>query len=125
MKNKQDMDPTAGSAAMRKAGRPKDTPSTAQMLEVARLFYKDGWTKLKIAKNQHIDNRKVTWLLDQAKDLGVVTISFHETRQSELEDQVRERFRHLRKVMVVPGPEIKTPEQYEAFLPRSASVAAD
>jgi DNA-binding transcriptional regulator LsrR (DeoR family) len=105
--------------------RPKDTPSTTQMLQAARLFYKDGLNKQDIAKRLTIDSRKVKWLLEQAKDLGVVTITFHETGESDLEDRLRQQYPHLMKVAILPGSEeITVPDAYADFLKRAAAIAA-
>ena len=47
--------------------RPKKTPDTALMLDVARLYYEKELTKQKIAQRLRIDTREVTWLLGQVE----------------------------------------------------------
>lgn len=59
-------------------GRPKVAPSLTEMVEVARLFYKDDLTKQQISTQLGFDPRKVTWLLEQAKELGIVQITIHD-----------------------------------------------
>ncbi|MGH7969456.1 MAG: hypothetical protein ACREIC_12085 [Limisphaerales bacterium] len=61
-----------------KLGRPKETPGLEEMVKVASLFYKDDLTRAEISKQLDIDPRKVSWLLEQAKHLGIVQITIHD-----------------------------------------------
>jgi DNA-binding transcriptional regulator LsrR (DeoR family) len=54
------------------------TSSAAELAQVARLFYVRGLTKLEIAERLAISRFKVTRLLEQALDAGVVRIEIDE-----------------------------------------------
>jgi deoxyribonucleoside regulator len=99
----------------------------ADMLEVARLFYKDEWAKQDIAKKMGIDARTVTAVLKRARETGMVQILIRERAEnSDLEDQLRKKFPHLKRVLTLPtlGP-IKTPEQHAELVRRFGVLAAE
>ena len=106
--------------------RPKNTPNAAQMLRVARMFYEDDKTKQEIAKAEKIDSRKVKWLLEQAKELDLVRITFRGTTESDLEHRIRRKYLHLLRVLILPlhGP-VETTAQYGELLQRFALATAD
>lgn len=104
--------------------RPKDTPNTTQMLQVARLFYRDQKSKQEIARLLKVDSRKVTSLLKEAVDLGVVRINIHGRVESDLEHKLYEGFPHLKKVMIVPGLPIHR-DHYKRAVQDLAVLAAD
>jgi deoxyribonucleoside regulator len=108
-------------------GRPKETPNTAQMLTVARLFYriKEPVTKQEIARRLHIDSRKVTALLKEAREKGLVRIDIYDTTEGDLASRVQNRYPHLIKVMIVPGAGAKTAKRYEEFSKSAALAGAD
>jgi len=104
----------------------REMPQMAQMRQAARMFYKDKLSKADIAQRFDVDPRKVTWLLEQAEQFGIVKITVEETGVSELEAPLREKFPHLQRVLIVSGPEVERVEQYQpVFLSRAAQVAAD
>jgi DNA-binding transcriptional regulator LsrR (DeoR family) len=101
-------------------------PQMAQMRQAARMFYKDKLSKTDIAQRFDVDPRKITWLLEQAEQFGIVKITVEETGGSDLEEPLREKFPHLQRVLIVSGPKVETVEQYQpVFLSRAAQVAAD
>ena len=106
-------------------GRPKEVPNTEQMLTVARLFYKNELTKQEIARRERIDSRKVTALLKEAREQGLVRINIFETTESHLISRVQKKYPHLLNVLIVSGPETKTARQYGEFLKRAALVGAN
>jgi DNA-binding transcriptional regulator LsrR (DeoR family) len=105
--------------------RPRKTARTDEMLNVVRLFYSQNLSKKEIAEELGIYARDVTWLLSEARLQGLVTIHIHETVQSDLEDRIKQRFAHLERVLIVPGPAIKTEEQCDDFFRRAGVLAAD
>jgi DNA-binding transcriptional regulator LsrR (DeoR family) len=109
--------------------RPKDKremPQMAQMRQAARMFYIDKLSKAEIAIRFDVDPRKVTWLLEQAEEFGIVKITVEETGGSDLEEPLRTKFPHLQRVLIVNGPKVEKVEQYEPiFLNRAAQLAAD
>ena len=106
--------------------RPKNTPNAAQMLRVARMFYEDDKSKQDIAEKEKIDSRKVKWLLEQAKELDLVRITFRGTTESDLEHRIIRKYPHMLRVLILPlhGP-VETTNQYGELLQRFALAAAD
>ena len=108
--------------------RPAKPASTAEILKVARLFYKEGKSKKEIAailNPQSKDTRRVKTLLEEAQLSGIVRIQIYDTAQSSLEDQIKAKFPHLLRVLIAPGRRIKTPEQYDDLQQHWARLAAD
>jgi DNA-binding transcriptional regulator LsrR (DeoR family) len=103
----------------------RETPDVSQMRQVATLFYEDNLSKQTIGKRLGIDPRKVAWLLDKARKSGLVKITIEQSGQSDLEEPLKQKFPHLKKVMIVSGGKVSTPDQYAGFLKRSALVAAE
>jgi len=101
--------------------RTADTPNPAQMLEAARLFYVEDEAKQDIAERLRIDSRKVTALLKQARETGVVKITLSGIAA---EQKLRTRYPHLQRVMIVPGPRI-TAKKYPELLRQFAVVGAN
>lgn len=95
------------------------------MVRAARLYFKEKRSKGEIAALMRTDIRGVTWLLNEAEAKNLVRIHIHETTESNLETRIKERFPHLVRVMVVPGPPIKAVPHYEFFLKRAGIMAAD
>jgi DNA-binding transcriptional regulator LsrR (DeoR family) len=110
----------------RNVPRPKQTSDETLMLQAARLFYQDDLTKAEIQQRLNVrDRRKVTSLLDEAKRTGRVRIYIDDARtESGLEEKVRDRFKHLETVIIVPGEPVTTAQQYTALLKRWAAIAA-
>ena len=106
--------------------RPKNTPNAAQMLRVARMFYEDDKSKQDIAEKEKIDSRKVKWLLEQAKELDLVRITFRGTTESDLEHRIIRNYPHMLRVLILPlhGP-VETNTQYGELLQRFALATAD
>ena len=109
--------------------RVKAIPSTADMLRAARSFYNLNKSKKQIADDLwgNTDIRGVTALLKEAKRQGIVHISIFETPESNVADRLQDRYRHLLRVMIVPGlpTQTRTAQQYADFLKRAAIIAAD
>src|ERR1039458_8614076 len=107
--------------------RTKAIPATADMLDAARLFYKLKKSRKEIAARLDTDIRGVTALLNEAERQGLVRISIYETAETDGADRIQNRYRHLLKVMIVPGlpTETRTAQQYADFLKRAAMIAAD
>ncbi len=105
--------------------RPKKTPDTAHMLDVARLYYEKEQPKQKIARRFGMDAREVTWLLNEARRLRLVRIDILALAEGDLEARIREKFPHLEKVVIVEGGEVKTIKDYEGLLRKWALLAAD
>jgi deoxyribonucleoside regulator len=78
------------------------------MREVARMYYVEERTRQEISAELGLDPRKVTWLLDQAKELGVVRITILGPPQEELAAQIKIKYPHLQRVLIAPGEDIKT-----------------
>lgn len=110
------------------AGRPADLPDSVQMRKVARMYYLEKATRQTISDRLNLDPRKVKWLLEQARQLGVVRIDIREPEDEELAARIERKFPHLERVLIASGPEItgkSTPEQWRDFYRRFGILAAD
>lgn len=99
----------------------------ADILQVARLFYNDELSKNSIAKKMGIDPRTVNVALKRARETGMVEIKIRETAfNKSLEDQLIEKYPHLKRVLTLPtlGP-ITTAEQHAEIVRRMGELAAD
>jgi DNA-binding transcriptional regulator LsrR (DeoR family) len=108
--------------------RPKSpAPSTSEMLQVARLFYKDNKSKKEIsgALGPSVDTRKVTNILKHAQEKGVVRIYIYESPETALSEAVQTKYPHLKKVLIAAGGEIKTAKEYAEIEKRWGVIAAD
>jgi DNA-binding transcriptional regulator LsrR (DeoR family) len=97
------------------------------MLRVARWFYKDGLKQEQIAKALRCDVRKVRWLLNAAKQNGIVRIDIDEQPGEEIESLQNEflkRYPHLKKVVIVPGGAIESEAEYSYLLRKWGFEAA-
>ena len=103
----------------------KETPSTSEMLTIARMFYKDGRNRKYIAEELQTDIRDVSRILKAAQDQGVVRIQIYESAESSLDQRIRARFPHIQKTLIAAGGRISTPDQYTELLRRWAVIAAD
>jgi DNA-binding transcriptional regulator LsrR (DeoR family) len=65
--------------------------STADMLEVARLFYENELPKQRIAKKMGFDARTVTAVLKRARETGMVKIYVHNPADGPAPDFPRGR----------------------------------
>jgi len=108
-----------------KPGRPEEQPDTAEMQEVARLFYSEDITRQEISKRLHIDPRKVSWLLEQARALGVVRIDIRAPLENDIAGRLQRKFPRLERVFVVRGSPLVTGGQRREFFRRAGTVAAD
>lgn len=100
--------------------------SATDVLEAARLYYKEEQTKDYISKKMKIDARTVTALLKRAREEGIVDIRIREdVLNLSLEQQLKARFRHLERVLTLPrlGP-IGTPEQHGELIRRLGVLSA-
>jgi DNA-binding transcriptional regulator LsrR (DeoR family) len=128
-KNKDGRTPVGPSSSLTPdiSKEPKTPPPTADMLKVARLFYKEGLTRDEIVKATRFHARRVRWLLSQARQLGIVHIDIFEPPGAEIESleiQFRKRFPHLQEVKIIPGAEVETEADYAALLRQWGSEAA-
>jgi DNA-binding transcriptional regulator LsrR (DeoR family) len=105
--------------------RPPKVATTSDMVRAAQLYFREKKSRGEIAALMRTDIRGVTWLLNEAEAKNLVRINIHETTESNLETRIKQRFPHLVRVMVVPGPPIKTIPHYEFFLKRAGILAAD
>ncbi|MGH9444122.1 MAG: hypothetical protein ACRD3O_00005 [Terriglobia bacterium] len=97
------------------------------MLEIARLFYIEEWTKDAIATKIGIDARTVTAALKRARDTRMVEIRIRETALNRsLEERLIEKYPHLLRVLTLPtlGP-IQTAEQHAELVHRLGVLAAE
>ena len=106
--------------------RPKETPDENLMLQAARLFYQDDLTKEEIRQRLNLrDRRKVTSLLEAAKEKGRVRIYIDDVKsETGLEQKIRQKYPHLTDVIIVPGVPVTTAQQYSALLKSWGSIAA-
>jgi DNA-binding transcriptional regulator LsrR (DeoR family) len=95
------------------------------MRRVANLYYKEDRTKQEIAQQLHIDPRKVSWLIEQARALGVVKIDIRETIEGALQARLQRSFPALERVFIVPGPLQKTDHDWPDAYRRFGVLAAD
>lgn len=105
--------------------RPKKTPNTADMLEVARLYYVKDIAKQKIARRFGIDGRTVNRLLDEARKRRLVRIDILAMDESGLGAKLKAKHKHLHDVFLVESGPVKTALQYDEILRKLALVAAD
>jgi DNA-binding transcriptional regulator LsrR (DeoR family) len=106
---------------------PRETAGSdrAQMQQVARMFYKDRIDKKKIGTQLGLDPRKVTALLEQAEQAGIVRITVDDETNTGLESGLMETFRCLKRVSVIECQPVKTATQYKEFLISGAKIAAE
>ncbi|MCX7796030.1 MAG: sugar-binding transcriptional regulator [bacterium] len=71
--------------------------------KIARLYYEEGKTQEEIGEIFGISRFKVLRLLQEARDIGIVTIKINDITStcSELEEELEEKF-GLKKAIVVP-----------------------
>lgn len=96
------------------------------MLQVARLYYREDRTKDAIARELKIDPRTVTSLLARAREAGIVDIRIREDALDlSLEDRLKRKYGHLDRVLTLPtlGP-IETAEQHSELIRRFGVLAA-
>ncbi len=114
--------------------RPKRTPDTAAMLEVARLYYDKELPRLKIAQRLGLDPREVTWLLNEARRLRLVRIDIMGMAEGELESSLTAKYPHLERAIILAGEHdkktdkllpVETPDQYRRMLRKWGIAAAD
>jgi DNA-binding transcriptional regulator LsrR (DeoR family) len=110
------------------AGRPPDLPDSVQMRRIARMYYLEELSRQQISDRLNIDVRKVSWLLRQGRDLGVVRIDILEPPEEELAARLQRKFRHLERVMIVTGPTVtekSTREDWDEICRRFGIFAAN
>jgi len=74
-----------------------------KMVQIAKMYYNEGYTQEKIAKEFSIARSAVSVLLAEARNVGIVTIHIKDafTNDEQLADALEERF-GLDKCIVVP-----------------------
>lgn len=103
--------------------RPADT---AEMLQVARWFYKDELSKEEIARRLGKDVRHVRRLLRHAKESQIVRIDIYEPHSAaleSLENGLLKKF-GLHDVKVVPGGRVEDEDDYATLIRRWGFEAA-
>ena len=109
-------------------GRPKKIYEKEDLLRAAHLFHERKWSKTVIARELAPltkSIRDVTALLAQAKARGLVKIQVLHTPENVLELAIQERYRHVKRVMIVPGPEATTPVECNDLFHHFGRKAAD
>lgn len=93
---------------------------------VAQLHYNEHRTAQEISRLLKIDRRQVPLALEEAARLGVVRIYVEGTPRASdpLEEALKSRFVHLKRVIIIPGEQIVTLTQYREFLTRAAEHAS-
>ncbi len=102
---------------MNKTISPSSTPSDDQLTLVARLYYVDGLGQAEVARIANVSQTKVSRLLSQAKQRGIVRISVapYQPRHNALEASLRERL-GIREAMVIKSdPDAKGDRLREAI----------
>lgn len=81
------------------------------MIKAAQLYYENGLTQDEIAQKLGLSRPKVSRLLQEARDTGLVKITVAELPDSyiDLEQEIEQRY-HLLDVLVV---EVSDPDSYE------------
>lgn len=82
--------------------QPRDLGELSLMVKVARLYHEQGCTQSAIAGQLHLSQSRVSRLLSQAGEAGIVrtTVLAPAQLHTDLEDRVREQYR-IRDVVVV------------------------
>lgn len=80
-----------------------DRDEISLMTKIARLYYEEGKTQEEIGEIFGISRFKVLRLLQEAREIGIVTIKINDLTStcSELEEELEKKFR-LKKAIVVP-----------------------
>ena len=105
----------------------KVSSDSIDMLQVAKMFYREGLTKLDIADNLRIDPRTVSATLKRAIDTGMVHIEIRETQgNTSLKEQIGRKYPHILDIKILPTSGIvENKDQYFEMLQRFGKVAAD
>src|SRR5258708_21613358 len=100
------------------------------MLKVAKLSYEEGLTNQSIGENLHKSPHEIKWVLDESvkwiirEQERAADMEGVRTPENDLEHRLREKFKHLRKVEIVPGGEVKTEEDYAELIQKLAVATA-
>lgn len=90
-----------------------------KLIEVAQMYYEQDLTQSEISQKLGVSRPLVSRMLNEAKDLGIVTIQVHSSPEgsSELLNQLRNRY-NLRGGVIVPdaGSENATDQQIAAHI---------
>jgi DNA-binding transcriptional regulator LsrR (DeoR family) len=123
MKNSKD---AVHKRSARSSGNFKKPPSTEEMLKVARWFYKDGLSKEEIIANSGIHAHRLRWLLQQAREKGIVRIDIYEPPGAAIESLENALCKKagLHKVKIVPCSKIESEMEYAALIRRWGFEAA-
>jgi DNA-binding transcriptional regulator LsrR (DeoR family) len=75
-----------------------------QLVKVASLYYKEGWTQAQIAKKMDVSRPVISKMLQKAKDAGIVEVYIKDesVHTVELEQQL-EKYFNLNNAVVVPS----------------------
>ncbi|EOH98496.1 hypothetical protein UAW_01092 [Enterococcus haemoperoxidus ATCC BAA-382] len=93
-----------------------------KMLKIVTMYYEQGLTQTVIAKKMDISRPVISKILQQAKELGVVSISIKDesAHAVELGLQLEKKYQ-LKDVIVIPTNEQKQVESLKKEVSRSAS----
>jgi deoxyribonucleoside regulator len=69
---------------------------------IARMYHKGGKNQQEIAFHYHINQGEVSRCLQAAKEHGIVRTEIDPSFNDGLEGKVKEKFQHLKKVIIVP-----------------------
>ena len=72
------------------------------LAKIAKLYYNDGLTQSEISKELDLERSRISRLLKQAKELGIVKISINESyvEQFELGEKIKKKY-NLKDVVLV------------------------
>jgi DNA-binding transcriptional regulator LsrR (DeoR family) len=74
-----------------------------ELAQIATLFFKEGLKKAQIAARYGVDPHIIAEAIETAKDLNIVQIIINQTPKAKLEQQMRDKYPHLRRVMIARG----------------------
>jgi DNA-binding transcriptional regulator LsrR (DeoR family) len=95
---------------------PRKPPTTAEMTEVAQLFYGANLRKGQIADRLHIAKQAVTRILEEAKRVGLVKIEVAELLETDLQKKIGTKYPHLVEVLIVPAQTVSEAEVKKPLL---------
>jgi deoxyribonucleoside regulator len=99
---------------------------TAVLREVAKYYYMENLTQAQIAHRLGLSRPKVSRLLSDAREKGIVKVFIPEMEENmaHLEEQLKSEF-DLRKVKVVPVPPNDLPLAFQITCKEAAKFIAD
>ena len=73
------------------------------LAKIAKLYYNDGLTQSEISKELDLERSRISRLLKQAKELGIVKISINESyvEQFELGEKIKKKYNLCIKKLLI------------------------